>query len=92
MSSQVSEAQFAQVTADFMLADLGLALTFAESARTASTEARKSRNRENARKAYDKIQEFFLTKSVSPKAEPEIAAKLALLKQALTALGETFPE
>jgi hypothetical protein len=62
---------------------------FAKYAKSDS-EDKKSRNRKNARKAYDSVLHLLAKATLTPSVRTEIDNRLAVLKSDLQSLGETF--
>jgi hypothetical protein len=73
----------------FLTTDLDLGNTFVESAKSGGEEKR-SRNRKNARRAYDSVLHFLDEVTLTQEAEKDIRDRLAVLKSDLQSLGETF--
>jgi hypothetical protein len=73
----------------FLTTELELGNAFAKSARSGG-EGEKSRNRKNARKAYDSVLHFLEKTTLTQEAKAEINDELAALKSDLQSLGETF--
>ena len=79
-----------KIAADFVKADLDVALTFAQIARQTDQQEKATRNRQNARKAYDVVLRYLGTANLNRSDQYNISRKLALLKSALFMLGESF--
>lgn len=74
---------------EFLKTDLGVALTFAHIALQASGDAyKRSRNRANARKAYDTVITWMNRLTINQADAVEIGEKLHELRSTLKELGE----
>jgi hypothetical protein len=78
------------VGADFLLADLALAMTFMDIAESSEADETIRRNHKNARKAYDSTHHLFSKLTLNRKTQEAIEAKLTLLKERLKSAGEQF--
>jgi hypothetical protein len=67
--------------------DLELALTFSQIAAAAHAEVKRTRNIQNAEKAYFAALEWLDRLKTSPEEHPDISRKLTLLRTALVSLG-----
>lgn len=75
----------------FLRIELETGSTFIDLARTAGKDqAKMDRNRANGRKAYDTIQRLLPRITLTTAEQAEFDGKLAVMKAALTALGEVF--
>jgi hypothetical protein len=76
---------------DFLRMELGMAVTFLDSARLPHDDPTiDTRNRQNARTAYETVLRFLPRFSLSEREQGEFETKLAAIKAALTELGEVF--
>ena len=75
--------------ANFLDTELDMCTVFAKYAKSDSEET-KSRNRKNARRAYDSVLHFLAKATLTREARKQIADRLAVLKSDLESLGETF--
>ena len=73
---------------EFLHAEVLTGLTFSGIALGAAHEDKKTRNRINARKAYDTLLHFLPGTSLAPDQEAEINSKLKELRGELQLLGE----
>lgn len=82
--------KFKQVSTDFLKVDLETALTFTGIALQADNDAKKKRNQQSARKAYDTI--LKLLRNVEPEEGDAqvLRSNLERLKSELQRLGEVF--
>ena len=86
-------ADLNRAMAETMLADLDLALTFAEIASTSEDVDTRNRNRANARKAFLAIRDDLLPGcSLDEYQQREIHRKLRELQYRLKQLGETLAQ
>src|SRR5215472_13553333 len=76
--------------ADFLLIDVETALTFSKMALETNDEAKKHRNRINARKAYDTILRHWNRVTFSPGDEVHMHEMMSHLKHDLAMLGENL--
>lgn len=88
MRTEEEFRDFTQTRVDFLLADLDLAMTFLDVAKTSMLERTKRRNYHNARAAYDTV--MHLLEALEPNLEQNqaIDAKLGRLKIRLMAVGQ----
>jgi multidrug efflux pump subunit AcrA (membrane-fusion protein) len=76
---------------EFMMSDLDVALTLARIAsRAAEDDNKRIRNLQNARRAYDKVQELLQRIGLSAGQQQQIVEKLNIVKSTLKKLGESF--
>jgi uncharacterized lipoprotein YehR (DUF1307 family) len=75
---------------DFLKLDVETALTFTSIALQTKDAARKQRNRQSARRAYDTVMRFLERVSLSDQEAEGLAVKLDRLKADLKTLGEVF--
>lgn len=73
---------------DFLRTELRTGRTFSRLARGSRDEHKKSRNRANARKAYDAVVHFARGANLLPDQESEVRTELEFLKAELQQLGE----
>jgi hypothetical protein len=87
---QESEKRFNQVSTDFLKVDLETALTFTGIALQTDSDAKKKRNQQSARKAYDTV--IRLMHNVNPDEGDArvLRTNLKRLKSELKMLGEVF--
>ncbi|MDP8989491.1 MAG: hypothetical protein M3N41_05340 [Acidobacteriota bacterium] len=85
-------AGWRRVGAEFILADLELAFTFLDAARTSGIVQTRTRNQQNARSAYDAILRFLpgSIPAMSSIERQTMEDKLGELKNRLQQLGENF--
>ena len=76
-----------RIGVQFLIADLGVALTFLDVAETTRSEETRKRNRENARTAYNAVRRFLPRLSPSEEERAELEAKLSTLTSRLRELG-----
>jgi len=76
-----------RIGVQFLITDLGVALTFLDVAETTRSEEVRKRNHENARTAYNAVQHFLPRLSPSAEERRELEAKLSTLKTRLRGLG-----
>ena len=81
-----------RVGAEFIIADLQLAFTFLEIARTSWVTETVRRNQKNARTAYDAVLRFLprSLSAFSAAEQKDMESKLGELKRLLEELGENF--
>ena len=87
---QESGKRLNQVTTDFLKVDLETALTFAGIALQADSEAKRTRNRQSARKAYDTVTKLLHNVEPDEGDAEELRSNLQRLKSELEMLGEVF--
>ena len=76
---------------EFLLTDLNLAMTMTRIASDSMEDReKKSRNQENARKAYDAVLHLSRKAMLNEHEQGEVNGKLSKLRSALEALGEVF--
>jgi hypothetical protein len=76
---------------EFLLTDLNLAMTMARIASDSLDDPeKKTRNLENARKAYDAVLHLSSKSKLSESERGEVNGKLGNLRSSLEALGEVF--
>ena len=73
--------------AEFLIADLDVALTFMDVAHTSGDEEIVARNYRNARKAYGTVMEFLSKLTLMPSDRETVKRKLAVVKARLEAVG-----
>jgi hypothetical protein len=76
-----------RIGVQFLIADLGVALTFLDVAETTRSEEVRKRNRDNAHTAYDAVQRFLGRLSPSKEERTELDARLSTLRTRLRELG-----
>lgn len=76
-----------ELTLEFALTDLDLALTFMDIASISKCEETVLRNHDNARKAYVTVVNLLRRFSPNEPQMPALAAKLAILKSKLDAIS-----
>jgi hypothetical protein len=89
-----AKARLRRSGAEFIMADIELAFTFLEVARTSREPGTAVRNRKNARRAYETVVRL-LPRSVGGFSVPEQMAlhrKLEELKSRLKHLGDSFDD
>ena len=86
MTDQTKAADRAII--ELLLADLDIALTFMDVARTTEFRATADRNHRNARKAYDMVIEKLSEVTPSPAEQVKFDIKLADLRERLRAVGQ----
>ena len=77
-------------SAEFLITDLDLALTFMDIADTSNSAETGTRNRQNARHAYDTVREFLSKLALTASDRQAVESKLAVLKARLKAVGDQF--
>jgi hypothetical protein len=82
--------QLNATNADFLKIDAETALTFTGLALETDNPEKKTRNRKNARKAYDTILQLLGKVTFTPAQEAHLHEKLSRLKNDLELLGEKF--
>jgi hypothetical protein len=75
---------------DFLNTEADTGLMFAGIALESDTEEKMTRNRANARKAYDTILRFIGRVSLTDAESENLGTKMAKLKLGLQTLGESF--
>ena len=75
---------------DFLRSEVDTGLTLAKIAHNANRDDRKSRNRLNARKAYDAVVRFTPRVTLTAEETDEMKTKMEQLKSELQKLGEEF--
>ncbi len=78
------------VRLSFLMTELDVGITFAKIALESGNEDTRTRNRRNARKAYDTALHFLPKIRETQAEDKQINGKLATLKTFLQSLGETF--
>jgi hypothetical protein len=75
---------------EFINTDLDVALTFTKIAQKSRNQETVTRNRANARRAYDTVLRYLQRVSATAEASEQINTKLEQVKSALQKLGETL--
>jgi hypothetical protein len=76
-----------RIGAQFLIADLALAMTFLDVAEATRSEEVRRRNRENARTAYEAVQRFLPGLTPTDEERAELEAGRSALKNRLLGLG-----
>ena len=82
--------RFNQVSTDFLKVDLDLALTFTGIALETDNAAKKKRNQQSARKAYDTVLKLLKNVDLDEQYAQVLHTNLDRLKSELQVLGEVF--
>ena len=75
---------------EFLLTDIGVAMTFMDVAETTNIEETVIRNHANARKAHDTVLDFLAKWALTPSDRQAVESRLAVLKARLEAAGQRF--
>lgn len=76
---------------EFLINDLALGMTMAHIAAEAGSDSeKKTRNQENARRAYDTVSRLAAKSALTEDERTELNRKLGKLRSALESLGEVF--
>lgn len=80
-----------RIFTDFLLTEVEVASTFASAAvAEGNNAAKRKRNQQSARKAYDAVQYFLKRVEISESAKAQITPRLRQLKSTLRKAGEQF--
>ena len=90
MADQPELTELEHTGAEFLITDIDTAMVFLEVAETSKTAETVTRNRDNARRAYDIVLHLLTTAKLNEVERETINTKLALLKERLEAAGQQF--